>query len=209
MARKTPPGAKVDTRPTRTPEQRARDSVRIMGLRDAGWLQEEIAQELGVSQQQVSYDILQMRRAWQERAAIDVEGATGRELARLDYIEEQAGAAWLHSLEDARTTRTVRREWDVTVPVKRRGTDGMVEETREKVGMAASAASVSMAHSAGNPAYLIVIVKCVEQRAKLLGLNKPERIKVSGEDDAPTPVLDLHNVTREELGVLRRLKARH
>ncbi len=199
-------------RNTRTPEERARDRVRLLELRAKGWCQEEIAQELGVSQQQVSHDALQMRREWQARAAFDVESATGQELERLDMIEAEAWAAWRRSCQELQRTATTHKQREATVPSRHVTTapDGTVTETstRETVSLMRDETSVQTEQQNGNPAFLALIGKCVEQRAKLLGLNKPERIKISGDTDAPLPVLDLHNVTRDELVVLRRLKAR-
>ena len=65
----------------RTKEQRERDLKRIAELRMQGWLQEAIAREIGVNQQQISRDLKEIRKRWQKETSIQADQMLAEEIA--------------------------------------------------------------------------------------------------------------------------------
>lgn len=85
----------------RTEQQRNSDLVRISKLYLQGHTQLEIAQQIGVSRTQISYDIKQLFLEW-KRERIDVfEERLLIELSKLDHLESEAWKAWENSKRDS------------------------------------------------------------------------------------------------------------
>ena len=79
----------------RTEQQRNSDLVRISKLYLQGHTQLEIAQQIGVSRTQISYDIKQLFLEW-KRERIDVfEERLLIELSKLDQVVEVTGGLFL------------------------------------------------------------------------------------------------------------------
>lgn len=137
------------------------------------WTQQEIADHLGVTQQQVSYDLKAIQKAWRESALVDMNEAKQRELERVDRLEREYWQAWEASQEDAET---------ITKKAKGDGQEDK-EVTLQKKGQA------------GDPRFLAGIQWCIERRCKLLGVDAPNKTQLSGDKDNPI-VID--NITDEE-----------
>jgi hypothetical protein len=114
-----------------------------------GELQFEIARAVGIDQGNVSRDLRWVHDQWLQDAKLANGDRVARELAKIDEVERQAWAAWQRSQQIAETTRTRK-----SLP----GDEVMAEVTRQ--------GQVGDAH------YLEVVLKCVERRSKLLGLEK-------------------------------------
>ncbi len=80
--------------PKRNKEQQARDRAEIARLYLSGTLQVNIAAEIGVSQQQISYDLKIIRQQWLDSALRDFDEARSRELAKIDNLEITYWQAW-------------------------------------------------------------------------------------------------------------------
>jgi hypothetical protein len=139
--------------PKRTDFERENDYRRITDLYLQGKFQSEIASVLGVSQQQVSYDLAAIQRRWRSDTTINLDEAKQKELARVDNLERVYWGAWERSLEEKVKTRTE----------KQTGKDG-------------GKASVEKETLLGNPAYLAGVQWCISERCKLLGLYAPTKI---------------------------------
>ena len=74
----------------RTKEKRERDREKVAALYVRGVSQTQIAQAVGVSQQQVSYDIRVLRGRWRDSS----DRSVGDELAKIDAIELEHWKAW-------------------------------------------------------------------------------------------------------------------
>lgn len=83
--------------PKRGKLERERDMARIVELHREGYNQTEIAEALGVCQQQVSYDIRQMRRRWRDQAMLGIAMMTGELLEYHKGIIRQVYMAWHQS----------------------------------------------------------------------------------------------------------------
>src|SRR6516162_101418 len=88
-------------RPKRNATERERDLARVADLYCRGHSQLAIGQALGVSRQQISYDVRVLHKRWQESACSKVEERKATELARIDHPEAVAWTAWERSCENA------------------------------------------------------------------------------------------------------------
>lgn len=137
-------------KPKRTEFQRESDLERIASLYLRGWRQSDIASEIGLSRQQVGYDLKTIQNRWRTQTTINLDEAKQRELARLDELEREYWAAW----EASKGERTkARQEKNVTGAVTKAS---MEKEQRD-----------------GNPAFLAGVMTCIDRRCKLLGLDAP------------------------------------
>jgi hypothetical protein len=117
-----------------------------------GQTQWEIARAFEVEQATISNDLKAIHAEWLKEATLDRGEWTARELARIDEVERQAWAAWAKSQEDAEVLRAKRR--------------GDVAET-EKI----------IKGQSGDPCFLDIILKCIERRCGLLGLDAPKQLE--------------------------------
>jgi len=143
----------------RSNSQLARDRRKIADLYLKGWLQADIAEELGISDSTVSRDLAAMRKAWLKSALMDFNEAKARELAEIDHLERVAWAEWLESKEakesTVQKTSTSNRNKRVEAQIRK--------ETR-----------------LGDPRYLGIIQWCIDRRCKILGVDAPTQTQVSG-----------------------------
>lgn len=126
----------------------------------SGHTQAQIAEQLNLSQAQVSRDLKEVQRQWREQTTLNIDEAKQRELERIDVLERTYWEAWRHSREERTKTRTSSKGQD-------------------------KSASIEKESLTGNPAYLAGVQWCIEQRCKLLGLNAPTRTEVTGKDGSP------------------------
>lgn len=137
--------------------QREADYERITSLYLRGWRQADIAVELGLSQQQISYDLRTIQKRWRESTAINLDEAKAKELSRLDELERTFWAAW----EQSKSERTKARQ----------ETDGKGKDGKPNV----KKASIEKEQRDGNPAFLQGVLSCIDRRCKLLGLDAPAK----------------------------------
>lgn len=130
----------------RTQFRKARQRSRIAGLYASGWSQQAIARHLELTESMVSRDLDAIRDEWVASAVVDFNLARQRELDTLDHIEAQAWEGWERSCENAETA-------EATIDAY-----GSKSVKKKSVGQA------------GDPRFLMVIHKCSESRAQLLGL---------------------------------------
>ena len=150
---------------TRNPAQRERDRAYLAERYLRGVTQAEIAVHLGLSRQQITYDVKLLQARWRQSSLHDFDAARGQELAKIDELERTYWVAWEHSLQERQTTTTKRV--DVGVP-------------GEQGGSARAEAQLRKEQRDGNPAYLEGVRWCIERRCRLLGLDAPEQIEHSG-----------------------------
>jgi hypothetical protein len=157
----------------RTNDQRLRDHVEIAASYLRGEPQHVIAQRLGLSRQQISYDLQVIRDEWRQSAMRDFEAHKAEELAKLDLLEREYWLAWERSqqpLEHA-THETVDDE--ISMPAGRRHQRVMRPRARSRTATRIEA-------QGGNAAFLSGIMNCIEQRCRILGLCAPAAVNVTG-----------------------------
>ena len=141
--------------------QLARDRRRAADLYLQGWLQAEIAKELGINQSTVSRDLKALHKQWLASSLMDINEAKARELAKVDRLEREYWQAWQESRgqQESSTSETVE------------GTGG---QKRARV-------QVRQEDRAGDPRFLTGVQWCIERRCKILGMDAPLRQVVTGQ----------------------------
>ena len=110
-----------------------------------------------MSRQQIAYDLKTLHQRWLESALVNVDAAKARELAKIDELERTAYEAWEASRSD-KETRTAEKT-----------TGGTADRSK---------AVSRQERRDGNPAYLSIILACIEKRCQILGLNAPKRVTI-------------------------------
>lgn len=129
-----------------------REKVAFMYRR--GMTQADIGKELKINQGNVSRDLKQIRAEWLESRVSDFDAAKEIELQKIDEVERQAWAGW------ERSVGTIERR------TKRKKDAGDKSE---------SEATIVETDQAGDDRFLQTVLKCIERRCKILGLDAPEK----------------------------------
>ena len=151
--------------PTRTPDQILAHREQIAARYLRGEYQVEIAAALGISQQQVSYDLKAIRAAWLASAVRDFDALKAQELAKIDAVEREYWLAWERSKKDKEISVQEGGEVDPQTRKPRIKKVVMRKEGR-----------------AGNPAFLAGVLTCIERRCAILGLDAPKRFVIRWDD---------------------------
>lgn len=149
----------------------ARDRRREGDLYLQGWIQADIADELGIDQSTVSRDLKALQEEWLQSALVDFDEAKSRELAKIDKLEREYYAGWQRSCEDAETMRKEGR--GVTVPV-----EGEEKKTREEIKT--DKVVKTSKGQAGDPRFLAGVMACIDRRCKIMGIDAPEKHDLTG-----------------------------
>lgn len=160
-------------KPTRKKIKRQADLETIATLYLQGWKQTEIAQELGVSQQQISYDLKTLQSRWAETAARKIDEAKAEELAKIDRLERAYWDKWEESQGRFKSV-TVDREQMVI------DQDNKVHKGAQRVGVDGKDGeivrrSTRIEERIGDPKFLDGVQWCITQRCKILGINAPTK----------------------------------
>ena len=159
--------------PKRSKFQREADLARISELYLRGKPQAEIAEEIGVSQGQVSKDLSIIRTRWRKQTTVNMDEAKNKELARIDVLEREYWEAWERSKGEQVKGRQ-----------KQSDTGG-----KKKIEWA----TVEKVQLIGNPAFLAGVEKCIDMRCKLLGIYAATKV------DSVTRNIDLTKLTGDQL----------
>lgn len=154
----------------RSPLERERDIKIAVGMYLRGRPQVEIAKTLGMSQQQISKDILAVQKSWRESTIIDLHEYKLRELAKIDALELVYWDAWENSKK--RRFRTSERV---------RGTGGEGQSGER---------TVIYEDSDGNEAFLQGVERQIDRRVALLGLDAPKKMQSTNLDVDMTQLTD-------------------
>ena len=142
------------TGPKRTPFEREQNLVEIARRYLHGMSQMEIADELGLSQSQISRDLKVLHERWMKSSLVDLNEAKARELARIDNLEREYWDAWRDSRGERLETNT-------------KQIAGGANDRKE--------VSIKKVKLEGNPDFLTGIQWCIEMRCKILGIYQPGR----------------------------------
>lgn len=136
----------------RTRFQIEQDRERITSMYLRGIRQVDIADKIGVTQQQVSYDLKAIQKQWRKDTAINLDEAKNRELARIDELEREYWVAW----ERSKGEKTKQSQEAAGVDKNGQPIVKKMSKVRETM--------------LGNPAYLTGVQWCISERCKLLGI---------------------------------------
>lgn len=134
----------------RSPDQVKKDRVEIADRYLKGETQESIAKALGLTQQQVSYDLQVIRRIWVENQLSSFNDRVSLQLAKIDKAEAEYWRAW----EATKGEEEIQTHESGITP------KGEIDKTiirRRKIH--------------GTSAYLDGVLKCIDQRSKLLQVD--------------------------------------
>lgn len=109
----------------------------------------------------VHNDIKSLLAEWKESRTMEIDDAKRVELERINNIEQTAWAGWETSLK-----------LKSTVKKKGSGANSAGAYTSEEE-------TSKVEETPGNPAFLRIIMDCVNKRCEILGLNSP--LKIDGE----------------------------
>ena len=147
--------------PKRTKFQIESDRQEMTTLYLHGMTQAKIAERMGVSRVQITYDLQVVQKQWRKSTTIDLDEAKRKELAKIDDLERTYWEAWEVSLGEREQTLTEQRNM------------GEQAQTR---------ASIRKENRDGDPAFLAGVQWCIERRCKLLGLDAPVKGVLTGKD---------------------------
>ena len=138
-----------------------RDRRRIADLYLQGWLQADIAKDIGVAQSTVSRDLVALHGEWKKSALLDFNEAKAQQLAKIDRLEREYWEAWARSCEDAETVRqeggTKSKDGKLLPP------DKVVRTSKGQ---------------AGDPRFLQGVQWCIDRRIKILGVDSAQKLDI-------------------------------
>ncbi len=147
----------------RNPDELLRDRALIAEMKFRGMKDEEIVEELqkitgtDVSRRQITYDVNKMRKEWQQSVQANFGAVMQREIERIDATESLIWQTMRDNAADGKTRHTIQK-----------GERGEVEiSTVEKAGV--------------DPRFIAQILRCQEERRKLLGLYSPQQVDIHHE----------------------------
>lgn len=156
------------------------DEIRLMKRRAkvadmylAGFIQPQIALQIGTSQATVSRDISALHKAWLDSALRDFDALKEIELKRIDRTEREAWDAWRRTIGTHTKSSIATKGAIVTEGVK--GQSGFKT-------LQPSEKTVHSEEQAGDPRFLNIVLKCIEQRRKILGLDAPTKVAPTSPD---------------------------
>ena len=151
---------------TKSPTESQLALLETAQLYVSGFKQSEIAEKLGVSQPMVSKRLTSIRKQWAKETVENYNQWIFEQLARIDALELHYWSEFRKSQEPLKVTTTRSRQ----------GTTQTLD------------AYIRTEERTGNSVYLAGVMSCIQERSKLLGLYKPERLELSGPDGAGIPL---------------------
>lgn len=149
----------------RKPSEKSRDRLRISALYQQGLLQDEIAEEIGVSQPTVSRTIKDLEGDWLQKSNASIELKKASEEAYLLNKRRDLERAWLASIR----TNIIKTKKAVMV-------QGVITQQeiseREEIEL-------------GDIKYMNALIDIAKQLATLYGIEAPKRSEVTGKDGEP------------------------
>lgn len=157
--------------------EKERDRARIAQLYCEGKTLRDIARDLsenydgGIAFQTISKDLKHIREEWRKSRIRDFDLAKAEELAKIDRVEAEAWSEWFRSRMD--------KEQQAEQHTERPGPNPAVGALREV--LRTTKRHVKIERRDGNPYFLDLVLRCVEKRCKILGLDAPSKISIGGD----------------------------
>ena len=138
--------------PKRSKIQRERDRVTISELYLKGWSQAKIGEYLELNQSQISRELSKIKAAWKAEATRDYDLHVDEQLRRLAMVESEYWEGW----ERSQTAKEQSLQEKLTEAATSRDSKAKIQRRTET--------------RIGDPRFLEGIVKCNQERSKLLDL---------------------------------------
>ena len=162
------------TGPKRSKYQINKDRHTVGELYLKGVYQSVIAEQLGLTQQQISYDLKMNQKTWAKNTALSLDEHKIKELAKNDNLERVAWADYERSKREFKSK--IIRGKNLSKNEHGQTTGDSIEQT------------IKTEDRNGDPRFLDVIAKCIERRCKLLGLDEPQKHEHSGSQKSPLQI---------------------
>ena len=117
---------------------------------------QQIADEYGIDKAQISRDLKHIREQWLEASINHIDQKKAIELAKLDHLEMTYWDGWERSLKNAKTITS-----ENNLGAKRKTTQTQT--------------------MSGNPAFLDGVLKCIDKRCQILGIEATKKITLDVE----------------------------
>ena len=156
--------------PKRTAIQRERDRSTISELYLRGWTQLKIAEFLELSQSQVSRELSKIKARWQAEATQNYGLLIAEQLHRLSMLESESWQAWERS--------QVTKEQSLSEKMAEAASGG---DAKTKIQRRTET-------RIGDPKFLETLIKCLQERSKLLDLY-PTSSAPTSDSNASAPGL--------------------
>jgi hypothetical protein len=164
---------KAPTANKRSLAQRQHDKAEIAAGYLRGERQADMAARLGISRQEVTYELGVLRKEWLARSSRDFDQKKSEELAKLDELETEYWAAWQASKQPLEHTTQEEVTDEISMPAGRR-------HTRVKVPRSRTRAATQQQQQHGDTSCLAGVERVIRERCKLLGLYPATDVTVSG-----------------------------
>lgn len=153
--------------PRRSKAELTETRSRVAHLYLKGLSQRDIAEAVGISRDMVVHDLEAIRTEWKRSAIFDFNLAEQMQLAKIDVVEKEMWDAW----ERSKANR------DVTVTRQRRRSlpaagDAVLDNIAEAIKRTEQRDA--------DPRFMQVIMDCIKERNKILGLYAAQEIRHSG-----------------------------
>jgi hypothetical protein len=137
-----------------------------------GMPQRAIAKELGINTSTVTRNLRQVRKAWFERSIEAIGLRKADELAKLDQLELTYWDGW----ERSKKVKKVVTRQRVGLPQGLVDSDGTIlNEHLDPEDAKKEMVFIRTEIMVGDPAFLDGVMKCIDKRCKILGLDAPNR----------------------------------
>lgn len=140
-----------------------------------GYSQADIATHFGLTQPTISNHLRRVRDEWRADRVGDMDELKALEMARIDAVQREAWDAWRLSLEPVER-EVVNKAGRKNPPAKTKAKRDSADDDR--VSVTAIDITTYRQRGMGNPKYLDIILKCIEQRSRLLGLTQPTPVVI-------------------------------
>jgi predicted transcriptional regulator len=134
----------------RSNDQKLKDFEEIARRYLQGETQASIGKSLGISQQTVSDNLKEIRSRWLESSIRDFDEIKAEQLAKIDRVESECWEQWERSKKQKKT----RKNEEILT-----GKGSIIKE------------SETSQDQCGDPRFIAEIMKCIERRCALLGLD--------------------------------------
>ena len=146
-----------------------------------GWMQADIAKDLGISAKTVSKLLGEVKKRWLVNQIQNIEARKVMELERIDRIEREYWDAWEHS----------KKGQNKVISTKLKRTTMRGDSTEETEGQ-------EFLDTPGDPRFLEGIQKCIALRSRILGLEEATKIEHSGTINVNNYQMDNRNKLTDE-----------
>lgn len=136
-----------------------------------GRTQMEMARELGLSQGQISNDLRNLLKSWEESRMHNIDLHKNAALLRINMIEEELWEAWEKSKTAKKVVNTKSKSGEMADALDASGRP--IKTSEEKYWRAGSSEELP---TGGDMQYMNGIMWCLQERAKIMSLYAPKKI---------------------------------